>query len=211
MLGFPRLIQQAGWLPVMVSVTLVYLSASFCGSFLSHAIAGIEGNDRYQRNIDFSSAFHIIAGDFWYVLAETLFLIACAVQACAGIVEASQSLDGFIASFLFGHTYGLQLFPTLEVVNWSPENCVTDGDGLGGLDATEGEDCVPFSEAGPLIITAGFVAVTLLFLPMGTGNLKDAMPFQIISFVFLMVLLVQVSGDTDFLLFHITMPILHPL
>ena len=52
-------------------------------SFNVDAIASIPGNENFSHNIDFSGAFHIIAGESWYVVAETLFLISCYAQVSA--------------------------------------------------------------------------------------------------------------------------------
>lgn len=91
--------------------------------FLADSIAAIPGNEHFTRCVDFSSAFHHTCGQRWYIVVETLFLISCAVQACAGIVESAQSLDGFIASFVLGETYAIQIVPDLRFISWSTNNC----------------------------------------------------------------------------------------
>ena len=95
------------------------------------------------------------------------------------MVETAQSLDGFIASFLWGKTYGLQILPTPTFVEWSGVDCHVASEGQ--LESTL-EDCVPFSDAGSLVLTLGFVVTTCLFLPFGRYQLKEAVFIQILSF-----------------------------
>jgi hypothetical protein len=60
---------------------------------------------------------------------------------------------------------------------------------------SELEDCTPFHEAGPFILTLGFVITTVLFLPLGRGHLKETIVAQMISFGCLIVLLVQFYSE----------------
>lgn len=53
------------------------------------------------------------------------------------------------------------------------------------------DDCLPFHNAGNLVITAGFVITTILFLPFGRGQLKETIIIQLLSFACLFVLLGQ--------------------
>jgi hypothetical protein len=145
----------------------------------SEAIASIPGNKTFDMNIDFSCAFEVVFGIEFYIVAETLFLITCVVQAVAAIVEAAQSVDGFLASFLLGQSYALKLSPTIDFITWTPELCYKDesADSFGedpslipDVNPSETADCTPFNGNGTLIITLGFVITTLIFLPLGRGT-----------------------------------------
>jgi hypothetical protein len=192
MLGFPNLFQKAGILPVLGGIFFVFICASLCGTLLADSIASIPNNSRYDLQIDFSSAFRYTVGEDWYVVAETLFLISCVVQASAGIVETAQSLDGFIASFLLGKTYAIEFYPTLQFISWSPDLCHEET-----ISSKESNlaDCTPFHNAGTLVFTLGFLITTLIFLPLGRGHLKETIIVQIISFLFMVILLFQFSGE----------------
>jgi amino acid permease len=192
MLGFPSLFQKAGLIPVLCGISFVCISASLCGTFLADSIASIPNNHNFDMQVDFSSAFRYTVGEEWYVVAETLFLISCFVQAIAGIVSTAQSLDGFIASFLFGRTYAFEFYPNFGIISWTPELCheETSVSVESNLD-----DCTPFHNAGSLIFTVGFVITALIFIPLGLGHLKETIIIQIISFIFMIVLLFQFSGE----------------
>ncbi len=192
MLGFPNLFQKAGIIPVVTGILFVYVSASLCGTLLADSIASIPKNHDFDLQIDFSSAFRYTVGEDWYVVAETLFLISCGVQACAGIVETAQSLDGFIASFLFGKTYAIEFYPKFEIITWTPTLCHEETE---TMDESNLEDCTPFHNAGTLVFTLGFFVTALVFLPLGRGHLKETIIVQFISFVFMIILLFQFSGE----------------
>ena len=80
---------------------LVFFCSSLCGTLLADALSCIPSNSNFKRDIDFSTAFHIIVGlvliytffvlmivfspnscvgGDWYVLTQSLFLLSCFVQ-----------------------------------------------------------------------------------------------------------------------------------
>lgn len=223
MMGLPFLFAHAGWLPVTLAILFVYVSASFAGTFLSYTIGTLGGNERFQRGIEFPAAFHHILGDSWHKIARILFLIACVTNAFAGIIEAAQSLDGFLASFLLGKTYALQILPNIELVDWHPDHCLIeaasspiqrhhhhhhyhhhhyDGDILsdaqnGSVDIAEGDtgSCYPFHNAGSLLVSLGYIIIAMIFLPLGLGNIKETIALQFVSFIFLLLLLSQFGEE----------------
>lgn len=184
LMGLPLLYEQAGILPVTLSIIVICVCASFVGTLLSETIANIPKNSNFERNIEYSGAFRIIMGKWWYALAEFFFLVACMVQVFTGLVETAQSLDGFIASYLIGETYALSLYPSLKFVAWSSAECVV----------TPLDDCTtPFAGAhnGTLIVTLGYAITCVIFLPFGRGHIKETMMVQLASFAFLVILLLE--------------------
>ena len=185
-LGLPKLVASAGIIPVVVVIIVVCICASLNGTFLADSISSLPWNRNFSRPIQYSTAFEYIVGKKTYWMIETLFLISCFVQACSAIVVTAQSIDQFFASFLLGQSYGLQFYPTIKFLEWSPVNCVSAEDDTSTL-----MDCSPFHNSGPLVLTAGYLLTTALFLPFGRHNFKEAILVQIISFGFLIVLVLQ--------------------
>jgi hypothetical protein len=136
--------------------------------------------------------------DGWYLLAESLFLISCMVQACAAIVETAQSLDGFIASFILDETYAIELLPlSFRIITWSPSECEAEllTHRIGSTTSVSLTGCeTPFEDSGLLILSLGFVVTSAMFIPLAVGNLKETMFVQLMSFVFLLLLLCQFYG-----------------
>ena len=188
MMGLPHLFHAAGIVPVVSCILVVCCCASLCGTLLADSIQRISGNRSFRKGINFSSAFRLIVGEDWYVVAETLFIMSCMVQACAAIVETAQSLDGFLASFVLGKTWALQIFPEPAILEWSPRDCkpATEYEVESGL-----EDCTPFHDGGAFILTLGFAITVAVFYPLGRGHLKETIIVQVISFATLFVLLAQ--------------------
>ena len=193
MMGLPNVFLQAGYLPSILCILYVCMSSSICGTLLAETIAFIPGNREFTKNIEFSVAFHHYLGDTWYLFVEGLFFMSCMSQACAAIVVTSHTLDGFLASFLFSKTFALQLYPSIEFISWDADTChISKQSNVKGFSADSSiEDCTPFFSNGPFIISIGFILVTLVFLPLGKGFLKEAVFVQILSFIALLTLLSQ--------------------
>jgi hypothetical protein len=175
MMSLPLLVQRAGILPVIFGLVLVSVCSSLNATILADTISMLPGNIFFGRTISFARAFHLIAGGYWYVIAETLFLMLCFVQTCASIVDTAQALDEFFASFIFGSSYALQLYP-LEFITWTPSLCDTD--------------CLPFNNAGQYVITLGYALTTAVFLPISLGHLKDTLWVQFMAFFALLIIII---------------------
>ena len=123
MIAFPHLFQRAGIIPVTASIIFVFITSTLGGTLLADAISKLPGNRRFSKNVSYSHAFRIVMGDEAYILAESLFLISCGVQAVAAIVAVAQSIDSLLSSVIIGHTYALQVLPSIQLINWSPALC----------------------------------------------------------------------------------------
>lgn len=181
-MSIPLLFQKAGIIPVVGCIILMCICSSINGTMLAEVIASIPGNSDFSLGLEYSSAFDIIIGSHAYYIAESLFLSACMVQALTGLVETAQSLDSFLASYLLGKTYAFRMTPPFGFIEWSPQSCIHPED-----------FCDPFDDAGPLVITLGFVIVTLLFFPLGRGHLQETMIVQFMSFACLVLFMSEFS------------------
>jgi hypothetical protein len=207
MMGIPHLFHAAGILPTVGAIIFVYITSSLTGTLLADAVASIPGNGKFHRNLDFTKTFKIVVGKRWAVLAEFLFIMACMTQACTGIVETAQSLDGFLASFLLGQTYALQIAPTPKLIKWSSPRCPPSSTESSATSSPAAEcDSIPFSQDGQLILTLGYVLTTLIFLPFGTGHLQEAIIMQIFSFVCFFVLAAVFYVEFIERGFHVNIP-----
>jgi hypothetical protein len=191
MMSLPSVFFAAGYVPASACIALVCTTSALTGTLFSQAISTIPGNAKFSKNIGYATAFEHLVHPQFAKLAENLFVVACMIQCSTGIVQASQSLDAFLASFLLGETYALQISPEIKFLEWSENSCKDTG----VIDQDTLSDCVPFFHDGPLIITLGFVLVTALFLPLGLHNIKETMIVQLISFAFLLIVAVQFNME----------------
>jgi hypothetical protein len=151
-----------------------------------YALSIYAGNKNFGMGIDFSTAFKLLLGDHWYAVAETLFVLSCMVQSCSAIVQMSQCLDSLMASFFFKRTFALQILPSLDLLEWTGETCDKQAIEAGLVGTAEA--CTPFYDDGPMVITLGFVLVTIFYLPLGMGHIKETMWVQLASFAAMFVL-----------------------
>jgi hypothetical protein len=95
---------------------------------MSDAISCLPDNNEFQQDFQYSSPFRIIFGNKLGKITDLLFLTACGVQACSGLVQTSKAIDGlFTAPYMLGHTFGIEIFPELThplaIIKWSPMEC----------------------------------------------------------------------------------------
>ena len=195
MMTLPSLFRAAGFLPTVLCILFVFVCSSLCGTFLSEAIQKIPGNREFRRNLDFAQAFRIIAGEEWYHPVQILVIVSCLSQIFAAIVETSQGLDSFLASFVVGKTYALQ-FSDMSIIEWTNYECKMASQAKHATD--EGVDlelCTPFNEADYGIVTLGYFLMTVFFLPLGLGDLKETIIVQIVSFLAFFVFMYQFEWE----------------
>jgi len=188
--AFPLLFQQAGIIPVTATIALIFIISTLSSTLLADTISKLPGNRTFSRNVSYSRAFRIIMGDEAYILAESLFLISCGVQAVAAIVAVAQSIDSLLSSVIIGHTYALQVLPSIQLINWSPALC------NGSVISKGPSSCIPFKDDDSiLLISLGFMITTAMFLPFGRGLLKETITLQIAVFMVMVMLLIKFNVE----------------
>jgi hypothetical protein len=122
-------------------------------------------------------------------------IISCVSQIFAAIVEVSQAMDGFLASFVIGKTYALQL-SSMQIIEWSPAACQAASNSVHALENGVDIDlCTPFAKADYGVITLGYLMTTAFFLPLGLGDLKETIGVQIASFIAFFVFFLQFEWE----------------
>jgi hypothetical protein len=107
---------------------------------------------------------------------------------------------------LLGRTYALQCYPDLRVVSWSPTYChLSSNDNTVAESALE--DCTPFHEHGPLLLSIGYLIASAIFFPLGWGQLKETVWVQIFSFCILAALLIVFFGEFIYRGLDYTLPL----
>jgi len=185
MLELPALFQTAGWVPCVLMLGLACAISSILSVMFAEAIAKIPGNGQYCRRMEFSSVFEAFMGRRWFYITQLTFFLFLFTQNVASIVSTAQSLDAYLASTALGEAWALQLWPlpSLGLTSWHvPKSCLA-----------EGVHCSAFATQGPdaVLITAGYVVVAVLFLPLCFMNLEENITWQKVSFVVLCVLTVE--------------------
>ena len=125
-----------------------------CSHKQKHTITTTTNNNNNNNNSSSSSSRPLNPLAPWAItirsFAEVFFLFACMVQACSGVVEAAQSTDSFLASFVLGRSYAVQIYPLpVRVIAWSSEQCHAEVGGGGGRDDGDdgGDDGISISDS----------------------------------------------------------------
>ena len=95
--------------------------------------------------------------------------------------------DSFAGSFYPGATYAVRVSPSpVSLVSWEPSACK-------GPHSVSMGRCVPFADEGDgvMLVSAGYVATTLVLAPLGLMTLEENMAQQKVSFVALFTLTAQ--------------------
>jgi amino acid permease len=186
MLALPALFQKAGWLPTTVATIFIGAVSSAAACFFVDSIGLLPNNKTFNRRIEFCEPYRFHFGCRWELMMHVAFYLTLLCQNVASIVEVSQVMDSVLA-WAFSETYALELMPRFRIVSWSINSC--DG----------AETCVPFSNVTHeidldgteinygLMITLGYVLTFFVLMPIGLLPLDENIPFQIFSFVAMLV------------------------
>lgn len=140
MMGLPLIIHQAGVMPTVLFAIFIGGASALCGTLLAETIALVPGNSNFDRNIKFASVVRLVVGRRLFFGSIALVAVSCTIRAITGLVEAAQSLDVFLATFVlpenrnyamsflgnegagFGARGGAN-FTLIGVESWSPNDC----------------------------------------------------------------------------------------
>jgi amino acid permease len=182
MLALPIVFQQAGWLFSSLMLIFMCIMSSLAGTFLCDTIARVPGNSDFGKRVEFETVFTVFMGKGYGVLAQILFVICLMAQCLASIVQAAQVFDCLVV-YVHDRTKALEVYPSFSFIEWRLDDC----------DLKTNPYCVPFQdepERFRLVLTAGYVLLSAVVLPMGCMNLDENMKVQILSFLLLCALTV---------------------
>jgi len=183
MLNLPALYHQAGWFIMALGFCLICLIATTSATFLCDAIARIPGNQNFDKRIEFSTAFHHYYGHWGYLFSQIGLVLCLMSQALSSIIAVAPIMDQFIV-FLFHKTFALDVSHS-GFITWSDSVC----DSINYVH-NHPAGCVPFDGEG-YVVTLGYIVTLAMIMPMGIMNLEDNIWIQYLSFLMLVVLMLE--------------------
>ncbi len=189
MMGLPIVFREAGIIPTILCILVTWVMSSLCGTFLAETIQKLPGNEKFEKNVDFSYIFSKVVGKQWHLRCEVLVIISCAVCCFAGIVETAQSLDSWLASFVLGKTYAVTI-PGMEFITWDASGCIGEVEGDVQDESNTG-DCTPFHFVDGSVITLGYMLTFAFFYPLGRNDLNETIWAQVVTFLLMFLLIMQ--------------------
>ncbi|KAK5667534.1 hypothetical protein QVD99_006123 [Batrachochytrium dendrobatidis] len=177
----PTIFQNAGWLIPVLAFIFIGVLAGFACLFIIEACSIFPGNDRFQRNIEFTVLVHQFYGRNWYY--AMIFILYGSLQSTniASIIGCAQVFDNIFIRF-FGITCGYGITPLNGLI------CVY----------SSGVENSPFGD-NYMLGTFGYILTAMFIIPLTRIDLNDNVILQLISCVytvlFLGTLIIQSSLD----------------
>ncbi|RIB01852.1 hypothetical protein C2G38_2255946 [Gigaspora rosea] len=162
----PILFQSAGWFVTIGAFIFISILSCAASLMLCEAASSIKGNEKFQRQIEFSHLTAILVSDKRkrFLIQICLFVSLQSVN-IASILLSAQSMDTLFIS-LFGKTCGLGVYPH------SGFYCVDQ----------QGDYNSPFG-TNYMVATLGFIVTLVMVVPLGIFSLADNVKIQIASFI----------------------------
>jgi len=187
MLTLPATFQRCGLIPTVSTIIFVCFLSSSCSLFMADVISKIPGNDKFEKEVEFSDSFEYFWGRKWFIFTEVVFFICITCLNISSIVDTSQVVDIFFGHWIPGGSAAVQIsfLNGFELIRWDADTCTEEELLLGG--------CTGFSSDTDdgVILTLGYFVTALIFFPMSLLDLQENSNFQILGFVVLLVTVIQ--------------------
>lgn len=167
MVQIPATYQSSGLIPTTVALIFVCVLSSLCSLHMANTISKVEGNFHFDRNIEFSEAFHLFWGNRWYMATQVVFFLCVTCLNISSIVDTAQVVDTFVGHWASTGSMAVELDFSLHgarLVQWNPLNCTSD--------EIHGGECIPFRQHSGTLLTLGYIITVAIFLPLALMDLK---------------------------------------
>ncbi|CAG8687993.1 3761_t:CDS:2, partial [Ambispora leptoticha] len=169
----PILFQNAGWITSTIVFILITFLSGAASLFLCETLSSVVGNEKFQRQIEFSSLSNIlISNPKKRIFIQVMLYISIQSVNIASILISAQSMDTLLVS-LAGRTCGIGIHPRPGLF------CVYE---QSRWNSPFGDDY--------MLITAGYLMTLAMVLPLALMELVDNIKVQILSFGTLVLIII---------------------
>eukprot|EP01052_Picozoa_sp_SAG31_P007967 SAG31_NODE_391_length_16344_cov_15.753339_9_plen_664_part_00 len=175
--GIPNQLAESGWLVPVLVFLLVWAMSSLSTAMFCESMRRVPGNEGFSGRMEYTTVISHYFGRRGYLASMAGLNGALMTLNIISVVQSAQVMDQTIAQF-FGKSCGLNLTPfALQRL-----------DDTSLPESSQFWSCANVNEFPPdpwgchVIITAGFVVVLAMAIPMGWYNLDDNMPIQVVAF-----------------------------
>eukprot|EP01095_Lingulamoeba_sp_RSL-Kostka_P006062 TRINITY_DN186_c0_g1_i1.p1 TRINITY_DN186_c0_g1~~TRINITY_DN186_c0_g1_i1.p1 ORF type:complete len:498 (-),score=105.27 TRINITY_DN186_c0_g1_i1:4-1497(-) len=173
MLALPLVYQTAGYITPTIALIAICIVSSLASTMICEAMALVPGNKKFTERLEFATVIRHYFGQKAYILAQIFYNLSLQTLNISSILVTAQVMDELLV-YVFGNSYALQVWPPAFVP------AVNKGD----------DNVVPFVDDN-LVFTLGYLICMVICMPMGFLNLDENIYFQYVSFLILVVLLVE--------------------
>lgn len=182
-LAVPLVFVQSGFLVASLVNMLVCFAACFAANRLIDAVSMMPDNDNLQNRAEYADAVKHFLGHRAAVIFRVLLHLTLQSMNIASIIDTALAFDKLLAIAL-GRTVALEVYPEFSLrrhkIHWIRELYEPDNGNT------------------TFAVTAGYLLVLVLCVPMGYFNIDDNITVQIVSFFFLAVLMAEFAGQCIF-------------
>jgi hypothetical protein len=159
----------------------VCAASALASTMLIEAIRMLPNNSRLDRRVEFAGAVRHHFGPRAATGFQVLLHLSLQSLNIASIIDVACTFDKLIATTGAGGTFAAEFWP-------NPSLGLKDRAWISTM-YDSGDDSVT------LAVTAGYALVGILCVPMGMFNIDDNIAVQIVSFAFLVLLMLEFIGQ----------------
>eukprot|EP00930_Biecheleria_cincta_P095266 TRINITY_DN87248_c0_g1_i1.p1 TRINITY_DN87248_c0_g1~~TRINITY_DN87248_c0_g1_i1.p1 ORF type:complete len:462 (-),score=36.83 TRINITY_DN87248_c0_g1_i1:2-1387(-) len=179
-LAVPLVFVKSGFLVCSFVNILVCFTACFAANRLIDAVSMMPDNENLQNRAEYADAVKHFLGPRAAVFFRVLLHLTLQSMNIASIIDTALAFDKLLA-LARGSTVALEVYPELSLghhkIHWIRELYEPDDGNT------------------TFAVTAGYLFVLVVCVPMGYFNIDDNITVQIVSFVFLTVLMFEFAGQ----------------
>ncbi|CAB9498574.1 expressed unknown protein [Seminavis robusta] len=181
MLHLPATFHRSGLIPTLFVLIFVCILAALCSLHMANTISKVPGNSNFKEEVEYAEVFRFFWGERAYMLAQLLFFLCISCLNISSIVDTAQTVDTALGNYAGSVALQISWDPeedTLSWIHWVASECSQEVKIAG--------DCLPYVDDGEdssVILTAGYMIVVVIFLPMALMDLKENALWQIVGFI----------------------------
>jgi hypothetical protein len=197
MLNLPSTFERSGIIPTTFTLVLVCVLSALCCMHMANTISKVPGNNAFEKEVEFSTAFQQFWGERWFVVTQILFFCCITCLNISSIVDTGQVVDTFFGHWSPFGAAAYRIIPssgntstmyTVDFVQWDYTAC-------SATDVNEGT-CRPFRSGenaveDAILLSTGDLVTTLIFLPLALMDLKENSIAQVVGFIVLLLTSIQ--------------------
>jgi len=182
--GLPNMFVEAGWLPPLLVLVVIYAMTTVSASMYAEAMSNIPGNEGFKDRIEYSTIVQYYFGRRWYIASQIGLNGALQSLNIISVIQSAQVMDNAISA-IFSKSCGMNLTPF--------NNYVLNSDGgLTNVTLSGSNNffsCIDTTDIGNgnawgchIVCSLGFIITAAMAIPCGRWNLDDNMIIQKVAF-----------------------------
>ncbi|GAW83690.1 amino acid transporter [Plasmodium gonderi] len=190
----PSLIDEVGWIPVILGNMFICSVAVFCSLMILRAMTMIPKNKNFEQRIEYSAVIKYFMSNEKYKIVSFLYHLGNLCNNICGILVISKIIDIFIIK-LFGHTILFQVYPEIKISKCSLSLLNSMFNGYYYSSTGHYETIVIYG------FTLGYIINAIICIHLSSKGLEETINYQYVVFMIFMTSFLYLSvSSTIYLL-----------